>query len=113
MSKDRTLSAPKISRKKIQARTIKKKREKKAHQKEMEERPVVRKIRTYNSENLVKRKRTKLRSSGEGSSAYAMDLSKRRDVVNKTILRVLRRYLTTKLKEFSKSNFAKEGAQDM
>lgn len=112
-SKDRKIARPSTKPKKIEPRIISKKREKKAHQKEIEHLPVVRKIRTYNSESLVKRKRTKLRSSGEGSSAYAMDLSKRRDVVNKTILRILRRFYTTKLKEFSKRNFAKEGAQDM
>lgn len=44
------------------------------------------------------RKRTKLRSSGESSSVHAIDLSKRRDVVNKTILRVLRRYLAQEFK---------------
>lgn len=51
------------------------------------------------------RKRTKLRLSGESSSAEAMDLSKRRDVVNKTILRVLRRYLTNQFKSFLSSKF--------
>jgi hypothetical protein len=45
------------------------------------------------------RKRTKLRSSGESSSAEPMDLSKRRDVVNKTILRVVRRFFSNKFKE--------------
>lgn len=45
------------------------------------------------------RKRTKLLSSGESSSKDIVDLATRRDVVNKTILRVLRRYLTQKLKE--------------
>lgn len=45
------------------------------------------------------RKRTKLLSSGESSSKDIIDLATRRDVVNKTILRVLRRYLTQKLKE--------------
>lgn len=44
------------------------------------------------------RKRTKLKSSGESSSSEPMDLSKRRDVVNKTILRVVRRYFTSKFK---------------
>lgn len=113
LSKDCKRATPKSKPKKIQPRAINKKREKKEHRKEIEKLPVVRKVRTYNSENLAKRKRTKLKSSGEGSSAYAMDLSKRRDVVNKTILRILRRFFTTKLKEFSKRNFAKEGAQDM
>lgn len=49
---------------------------------------------------LVKpiRKRTKLKSSGESSSSEPMDLAKRRDVVNKTILRVVRRYFTSKFK---------------
>ncbi|CAI2362743.1 unnamed protein product [Moneuplotes crassus] len=50
---------------------------------------------------LVKpiRKRTKLKSSGESSSSEPMDLAKRRDVVNKTILRVVRRYFTSKFKK--------------
>ena len=44
------------------------------------------------------RKRTKLKSSGESSSSEPMDLSKRRDVVNKTILRVVRRYFSSTFK---------------
>ena len=44
------------------------------------------------------RKRTKLKSSGESSSSEPMDLSKRRDVVNKTILRVVRRYFSATFK---------------
>lgn len=57
-------------------------------------------LRKYNPkpEGSWVRKRTKLRSSGESSSVHAIDLSKRRDVVNKTILRVLRRYLTQEFK---------------
>lgn len=46
------------------------------------------------------RKRTKLLSPGDESNATeTIDLAQRRDVVNKTILRVLRRYLTNKFKE--------------
>lgn len=44
------------------------------------------------------RRRTKLKSSGESSSAEPMDLSKRRDVVNKTILRVVRRFFASEFK---------------
>lgn len=52
---------------------------------------------TESSPHKLPRRRTKLLSSGESSSTEPMDLSKRRDVVNKTILRVLRRYMATKL----------------
>jgi len=40
------------------------------------------------------RQRTKLSTSGESSSSKPMDLSKRRDVINKTILRMIRRFFT-------------------
>jgi hypothetical protein len=53
---------------------------------------------TYSVNNNNVRKRTKLLSSGESSSKNTINLATRRDVVNKTILRVLRRYLTTKFK---------------
>ena len=46
----------------------------------------------------IARKRTKLLSSGESSSKNILDLATRRDVVNKTILRVLRRHLSLKFK---------------
>lgn len=45
------------------------------------------------------RKRTKLLSSGESSSIENIDLARRRDVVNKTILRVLRRYFSQRFKK--------------
>lgn len=48
--------------------------------------------------NCNLRKRTKLISSGDSSSKNTLNLATRRDVVNKTILRVLRRYLTCKFK---------------
>lgn len=48
--------------------------------------------------NCNMRKRTKLMSSGDSSSKNTLNLATRRDVVNKTILRVLRRYLTCKFK---------------
>ena len=44
------------------------------------------------------KKRTKLLSSGESSSTEEIDLARRRDVVNKTILRILRRYLAQQFK---------------
>jgi hypothetical protein len=50
------------------------------------------------------RKRTKLLSTGCSSSKEIVDLAQRRDVVNKTILRVMRRFLTQKLK----ANFPQE-----
>lgn len=50
------------------------------------------------------RKRTKLLSAGCSSSKEIVDLAQRRDVVNKTILRVMRRFLTQKLK----TNFPQE-----
>jgi hypothetical protein len=45
-----------------------------------------------------RRKRTKLISAGVSSSKDISDLSQRRDVVNKTILRAMRRYFSQKLK---------------
>jgi hypothetical protein len=53
---------------------------------------------TYSVNNNNIRKRTKLLSSGDSSSKNTINLATRRDVVNKTILRVLRRYLTCKFK---------------
>lgn len=44
------------------------------------------------------RKRTKLLSSGANSSKDLVDLAQRRDVVNKTILRIIRRYFTQQFK---------------
>ena len=59
------------------------------------------------------RKRTKLLSAGCSSSKEIVDLAQRRDVVNKTILRVMRRFLTQKLKvNFPQEYEGKEDKQN-
>lgn len=51
------------------------------------------------------RKRTKLAAVALNADSEVVDLAQRRDVVNKTILRMLRRYLTSKFREDYKSKF--------
>lgn len=85
-----------------------KKRSSKLIAKESEEVSEVKKTRKGRREELHvprnQRKRTKLLSAGCSSSKEIVDLAQRRDVVNKTILRVMRRFLTQKLK----TNFPQE-----
>lgn len=61
----------------------------------------------------IKKKNKRKRTSKpiKCSSGEQIDLAQRRDVVNKTILRALRRYYTQKLKEWvKKENLQQEGA---
>lgn len=51
------------------------------------------------SKNVI-RKRTKLTCSGPEKETEVIDLATRRDVVNKTIFRILRRFLTQEFKAF-------------
>lgn len=78
--------------------TVKNKRTQKGQRKHQEEREDTCESQKVLWKPKTVRRRTKLKSSGESSSAEPMDLSRRRDVVNKTILRVLRRYLANQFK---------------
>lgn len=72
------------------------KRDKKLQEKKKELRCTLRNPKNEEGPKPSVRRRTKLLSSGESSSTEPMDLSKRRDVVNKTILRMIRRYFSNK-----------------
>lgn len=83
------------------------KRKQKADQKEAQLDPNYSVI-SDSTDSKTKRKRRKRKTNKSIylPQADEIDLAKRRDVVNKTILRALRRYYAQKLKENSASNIS-------